>query len=62
VDKAFIRDHTSGFEAWAAQLAAESWETLEEQAGVTQHTYGEDAVKAIRILIAFLLGFRHENH
>ncbi len=36
VDEAFVREHTSGFEAMAAMLAAQSWEDLERFSGLSR--------------------------
>ena len=36
LDEAFIAGHTTGFDALAAQLAAEPWALLEEESGLTE--------------------------
>ena len=36
LDHAFIAEHTTGFEALAAELRAESWALLEEESGLTE--------------------------
>jgi molybdopterin-dependent oxidoreductase alpha subunit len=36
LDEAFIAAHTRGFDAWRAALAAQSWELLERESGVTR--------------------------
>ncbi|GII61313.1 formate dehydrogenase [Sphaerisporangium krabiense] len=82
LDKAFIDEHTAGFEETRAAVAAQSWEELEALSGatraqmyelaallgeaksavlvwsmgITQHTYGEDNVRAI-VNLALARGF-----
>ncbi len=36
IDEAFVRDHTTGFEALRGSLAAQSWETLEKYSGLSR--------------------------
>ncbi|HYS71117.1 MAG TPA: FdhF/YdeP family oxidoreductase [Thermoplasmata archaeon] len=36
IDEAFVREHTTGFDALKTELAAQSWETLERYSGLTR--------------------------
>lgn len=59
LDHAFIRERTEGFEAFAADLRAASWEEIVEQSGVTRETIREAAgiaTKSERMILCWAMG------
>jgi len=65
VDRAFIAEHTSGFEAFAAGVAASTWEEIVERSGVDRATIEKTAdvvARAKRMIICWCLGLtQHPN-
>jgi molybdopterin-dependent oxidoreductase alpha subunit len=65
VDRAFIAEHTSGFEAFAAGVAGSSWEEIVERSGVDRATIEKTAdvvARAKRMIICWCLGLtQHPN-
>ena len=65
LDRDFIRDHTSGFEALIADIDASSWEEIEEVSGLPR-TDLEDAAavyaKAKRVIICYGMGITQHKH
>src|SRR5690606_2328871 len=59
LDEAFIAEHTTGFEALAAQLAATPWRVLEEESGLSEgqlRAAGEVYCKAERVIACWGMG------
>ena len=65
VDRAFIAEHTSGFEAFAAGVAGSTWEEIVERSGVDRATIEKTAdivARAKRMIICWCLGLtQHRN-
>lgn len=65
VDAAFIRDHTSGWEAVRAEALAEPWERLEAAAGVPRAEIEATAALlagARRGIVMWAMGLTHHAH
>ncbi len=48
IDRAFIDEHTSGFDVWARSIEATSWDDIERGSGVTRAEIHEAATIAMR--------------
>nr|WP_314545626.1 FdhF/YdeP family oxidoreductase [uncultured Massilia sp.] len=65
LDRDFIRDHTSGFEALAADLEATTWEEIEHVSGLARADIEEAAAvyaKAERPIICYGMGITQHKH
>ncbi len=65
LDHAFVREHTDGFEALAAAVAAEPWEALVADSGVAEATMRELAglyVGAKAVIAAWAMGLTQHEH
>ncbi|PWW47775.1 FdhF/YdeP family oxidoreductase [Melaminivora alkalimesophila] len=65
LDEAFIAEHTTGFEALAAQLAATPWRVLEEESGLSEgqlRAAGEVYCKAERVIACWGMGITQHKH
>src|SRR5690606_28867654 len=59
LDHAFIREHTVGFDALAADIAATDWEQIEAQSGLTREQLLEAAeiyMLAERVIVCWAMG------
>jgi molybdopterin-dependent oxidoreductase alpha subunit len=65
LDHDFIREHTSGFDEYAAALAEVGWDEIEEQSGVTRDQIREASrvfVESQRTIICWAMGLtQHRN-
>jgi molybdopterin-dependent oxidoreductase alpha subunit len=65
VDRAFIAEHTSGFEAFAAGVAGSTWKEIVERSGVDRATIEKTAdivARAKRMIVCWCLGLtQHRN-
>jgi molybdopterin-dependent oxidoreductase alpha subunit len=65
VDRAFIAEHTSGFEAFAAGVAGSTWEEIVDRSGVDRAMIEKTAdivARAKRMIICWCLGLtQHKN-
>src|SRR5881398_3380252 len=65
LDRAFVAEHTSGWEAVAADLAASSWEELIERSGVARAEIARAVamlVRARRGVLLWAMGLTHHAH
>ena len=63
LDHDFIRTHTHGYEAFAADLRAESWEVIVEESGVARERLREVAemvMGAERVVVAWAMGLTQQ--
>lgn len=64
-DHAFIREHTSGFDAFIEDLRAESWDVITEQSGISRKQIREVAemvMRKERVIISWAMGLtQHKN-
>jgi molybdopterin-dependent oxidoreductase alpha subunit len=65
IDRAFIADHTEGFEAWAAAVRAEPWARIEALSGIARAEIAEAAgiiAKGKRVIACWAMGLtQHKN-
>ncbi|MFM8220076.1 MAG: molybdopterin-dependent oxidoreductase, partial [Planctomycetaceae bacterium] len=64
-DREFIADQTSGFEEFAAMVAASEWPEIEAQSGVSRAEIEQLArrfLKAERVVLAWTMGITHHRH
>jgi molybdopterin-dependent oxidoreductase alpha subunit len=65
LDKAFIAEHTSGFEEFAEALDAVSWDEIVEQSGITRDLISQVAtiyIEAERVIVCWAMGLtQHKN-
>lgn len=65
IDHAFIREHTSGFDAVADDLRATSWETIERKSGLSRADIEAAAAVyagAKRVIICYGMGITQHQH
>ena len=65
LDHAFIAEHTTGFEALAADLHAESWEVLARESGLSEaqmRAAGEVYIGAQRSIVCWGMGITQHTH
>ncbi len=65
LDKAFLAEHTDGFEAFAERVRATDWATIEGQSGLTRDQLREAAevyVKADRVIACWAMGLTQHKH
>jgi len=65
VDRNFIKQHTDNFEAFAEDIAAESWETITQQSGLTREQLIEAAEvyrHAGRVIACWAMGLTQHKH
>lgn len=65
IDTAFIAEHTSGFDAFVADLYAESWPRIEEESGLTREQIEQAAgiyMRAKRVLATWCMGITHHEN
>jgi molybdopterin-dependent oxidoreductase alpha subunit len=65
LDRDFIRDHTSGFEALVADLDATSWEEIEDVGGLPRSDVEAAAAvyaKAERVIVCYGMGVTQHAH
>jgi molybdopterin-dependent oxidoreductase alpha subunit len=65
IDRAFIADHTEGFEAWAAAVRAEPWARIEALSGIARTEIEQAAgiiAKGKRVIACWAMGLtQHKN-
>ena len=65
LDRAFIREHTAGFEEFAAALEAVGWPDIVEQSGITREQIREAAeifMRSERTIVCWAMGLtQHRN-
>lgn len=65
LDHAFIAEHTTGFEALAQDLRAESWAVLEEESGLSEaqmRSAGDVYIGAGRVIVCWGMGITQHKH
>lgn len=65
LDNAFIEKHTIGIDELKNEIAATSWETIEEVSGLSQHDIEEAAdvyMKAKRVILCYGMGITQHCH
>ncbi|HSQ62868.1 MAG TPA: FdhF/YdeP family oxidoreductase [Polyangiaceae bacterium] len=65
LDRAFIDEHTTGFDALARAVRATPWETIEEQSGLSRAEIREAAVIAMRserTIACWAMGLTQHKH
>ncbi|MET0548000.1 MAG: FdhF/YdeP family oxidoreductase [Xanthomonas sp.] len=65
LDLEFIAGHTVGFETFAAEVAAEPWDTIVEESGLSEAALrkaGEIYLKAERLIACWGLGLTQHKH
>ncbi len=65
LDHAFIAAHTTGFEAFAADLRAEPWALLEQESGLTEaqmRSAGDVYIGADRVIACWGMGITQHMH
>lgn len=65
LDQAFIAEHTTGFAALAADLAAESWPLLEQESGLSEaqmRAAGEVYIGAASSIVCWGMGITQHMH
>jgi molybdopterin-dependent oxidoreductase alpha subunit len=65
LDRAFIAEHTRGFEALAADLQATPWDSIERKSGLTRHeieTAASIYARAERVIICYGMGITQHRH
>jgi molybdopterin-dependent oxidoreductase alpha subunit len=65
LDRAFIAEHTAGFEALKADLDATDWSDIERVSGLTRaalESAGDVYVAAERVIIAYGMGITQHRH
>ena len=65
LDRAFIGEHTQGFEALAADLRAASWEDIERHSGLTRkdiETAAAIYAGAERVIVCYGMGITQHRH
>ena len=64
-DRAFIAAHTDGFDAFAAQVNAADWPTIERESGLTREQLREAAevyANAERVIACWAMGLTQHKH
>ena len=65
IDLAFIAEHTTGFEAFAADVACEAWTTIEAESGLTRAELaraGDTYLHAERTICCWGMGITQHKH
>ncbi|ACK51347.1 oxidoreductase alpha (molybdopterin) subunit [Methylocella silvestris BL2] len=65
LDRAFIAEHTSGFEALAADLEGTEWAAIERQSGLSRadiEAAGAVYAKASRVILCYGMGVTQHRH
>ncbi|HYH63204.1 MAG TPA: FdhF/YdeP family oxidoreductase [Urbifossiella sp.] len=65
LDRAFIAEHTDGFEAFAAQVNAADWPTIERESGLTRDQLREAADvyrQAKKVIACWAMGLTQHKH
>ncbi|WP_039055979.1 FdhF/YdeP family oxidoreductase [Enterobacter sp. Bisph1] len=64
-DDAFIAEHTNGIDQWFAQIDATSWQSIEQQSGLSQQQLRDAAVvwqQAKRVICTWAMGITQHKH
>ncbi|MHB9330433.1 FdhF/YdeP family oxidoreductase [Phytobacter ursingii] len=64
-DDAFIAQHTTGIEAWFAQIDATSWQSIEAQSGLSEQQLRDAAAvwqSARRVICTWAMGITQHKH
>jgi len=65
LDEAFIAEHTTGLDAWRAEVEATSWGAIEDQSGLTYdeiETLAEVYLGAERVIATWAMGVTQHKH
>ncbi|RDZ27769.1 FdhF/YdeP family oxidoreductase [Lysobacter silvisoli] len=65
IDLDFIAEHTQGFEAFAAEVAGESWDTIETESGLTRaqlERAGDIYLQAKSVICCWGMGITQHKH
>ncbi|MCD2323013.1 FdhF/YdeP family oxidoreductase [Sphingomonas sp. IC-56] len=65
LDRAFIAEHTTGFEALAADIAATQWDEIERRSGLPRaeiESMADTYAKAERVIICYGMGITQHRH
>ncbi|EFP68069.1 MAG: FdhF/YdeP family oxidoreductase [Ralstonia sp.] len=65
IDHAFIAQHTGGYDAFAADVRAESWATIEAESGLPEHEIrqaGDTYIKAGSVIACWGMGITQHKH
>ncbi|MEI2416338.1 FdhF/YdeP family oxidoreductase [Orrella sp. JC864] len=65
IDTAFIAEHTTGFDAFAAGILQEDWETIEAESGLSQaqlRRAGDIYLQAGRVIACWGMGITQHKH
>ncbi|GAB3507083.1 FdhF/YdeP family oxidoreductase [Pseudoxanthomonas daejeonensis] len=65
LDRAFIEEHTRGFQALADDLSATSWSSIERKSGLTREEIAAAAgiyAKAERVILCYGMGITQHRH
>ena len=65
LDHAFIKENTDGFEDWCAQVRGTSWDTIEEQSGLSRADIARAAqmyMDADRVIVTWAMGITQHLH
>lgn len=65
LDHAFLRDHTAGFDGWAAMVRATPWPLIEEQSGLSRDDITRAAemyLKADKVITTWAMGITQHLH
>ncbi|WP_010139315.1 FdhF/YdeP family oxidoreductase [Oceanicola sp. S124] len=65
LDHAFIRQHTTGFDAWCAMVRATDWDHIEDQSGLTRDEITAAAqlyIDAERVITTWAMGITQHLH
>ena len=65
LDHAFIREHTHGFDAFAADLRSASWDHLVTQSGITQNqmrVIAQRYASSDRVIACWAMGLTQQRH
>ncbi len=64
-DRAFLQNHCEGSEAWLANIAASSWEEIEQGSGVDRPTIADLASQygsSTKVIFAWAMGITHHEN
>lgn len=65
IDHDFIRQHTSGFDAWRSAVEATSWSEIEDQSGLTREELEEAAhiyMQSDAVIATWAMGITQHRH
>lgn len=65
LDHAFIREHTHGFDAFADDIRATSWDQITEQSGLSREqlqALADDYLTSERVIVCWAMGLTQHKH